>query len=50
MENEKLENGIYSGFRTFGRAEEFAKQHGSNRYLVVWSQAESCYVVIIDDH
>lgn len=49
MENEKLENGIYSGFRTSGRAESFAKEHNVEHYEIIWSQAEESWAVIVDD-
>lgn len=46
---EPLENGIYSGFRTSGSAENFARKHNVEHFDVFWSQAEQSWVVVVDD-
>lgn len=46
---EPLENGVYSGFRTSGSAENFARKHNVEHFDVFWSQAEQSWVVVVDD-
>ena len=46
---EPLENGVYSGFRTSGSAEKFAREHNVENFDIFWSQAEQSWVVLVDD-
>ena len=46
---ERLENGIHSGFRTSGSAEKYAREHNVEHFNIFWSQAEQSWVLVVDD-